>query len=134
MTLGVADVARAAAFYEALGWVRAQSSQDEIVWFGTTGSYLGLYGREALAEDAALPATPAAPFDGVTLAINVESEDAVTAALDAAARAGARILKPAVKADWGGFSGYFADPDGHAWEVAHNPYFPLDAEGRVTIA
>jgi uncharacterized glyoxalase superfamily protein PhnB len=69
----------------------------------------------------------------VTLAINVETEEAVGAALDAAVAAGATLLKPPTRADWGGLSGYFADPDGHAWEVAHNPFFPIDAAGRIRI-
>jgi catechol 2,3-dioxygenase-like lactoylglutathione lyase family enzyme len=133
VTLGVSDLARSSAFYEALGWERASSSQDSICWFRTADSYLGLFGYESLAEDAKLPATPRAAFGGITLAINVESEEAVTAALDEAARAGGKILKPAVRADWGGFSGYFADPDGYPWEVAHNPNFPLGEDGRVFI-
>jgi hypothetical protein len=133
VTLGVADVARSAAFYEALGWERASSSSDEICWFRTADSYLGLFGRESLAEDAALPADPRAPFGGITLAINVESEEAVTSALEEAVRAGGTMLKPAERAPWGGFSGYFADPDGHPWEVAFNPSFPIREDGRIFI-
>jgi len=133
VTLGVADLARSVAFYDALGWERCASSSDEIAWFRLIGSYLGLYPRDELAADAVLPAQPTAPFGGVTLALNVATEDEVGAALAAAEAAGARILKPATRAEWGGLSGYFADPDGHPWEVAHNPSFPLDAEGRVTI-
>jgi catechol 2,3-dioxygenase-like lactoylglutathione lyase family enzyme len=133
VTLGVSDVARAVAFYQALGWERASSSTDEIAWFRTAGSYIGLFGYESLAKDANLPATPRPQFAGITLAINVESEDAVTAALDAAAAAGGTIIKPAEKTEWGGFSGYFADPDGHAWEVAHNPFFEIGSDGTITI-
>lgn len=133
VTLGVRDVARAAAFYEQLGWERTSSSSDEICWFRTSGPYVGLFGRDALAQDAQLPPAPPAPFSGVTLAINVEGEEAVLAALEEAVAAGGRIIKPARKAEWGGFSGYFADPDGHAWEVAFNPFFPIDASGRITI-
>jgi len=133
VTLGVADLGRSVAFYAALGWERASSSSEEIAWFRTADSWLGLFPREELAADAALPADPVAPFGGVTLAICVESEADVAPALDAAVAAGGRLLKPATRADWGGLSGYFADPDGHPWEVAHNPFFPLDAAGRITI-
>jgi len=133
VTLGVEDVARAAEFYEALGWQRSTASMEEIVWFKTTGSILGLFGWRALAEDAHLPAEPKTAFGGITLAINVESEEAVDAALEAAARAGGTIIKPAERADWGGYSGYFTDPDGHAWEVARNPGFPFKADGTLDM-
>jgi catechol 2,3-dioxygenase-like lactoylglutathione lyase family enzyme len=133
VTLGVRDVARSAAFYAALGWERCAASQDSICWFRTADSYLGIYGRDALAADAHLPAAPASPFGGITLAINLDSETAVVASLDAAVAAGGTLLKPAVAADWGGFSGYFADPDGHPWEVAFNPFFPIGEDGRIRI-
>ena len=133
VTLGVDDLARSKAFYEALGWEVAGSSDDEICWFETSDSYLGLFGREALAKDAALRAEPKAEFGGITLAICVESEAAVDAVFETATAAGARVLKPAERAEWGGYSGYFADPDGHPWEVAHNPSFPIGEDGRVTI-
>jgi catechol 2,3-dioxygenase-like lactoylglutathione lyase family enzyme len=133
VTLGVADVARSVAFYETLGWQRCASSMDAIAWFRLTGSYLGIFGRPQLAEDAGLPAEPAAPFGGITLAINVATEPEVSAALEAAVAAGGRLLKPATRMDWGGLSGYVADPDGHPWEVAWNPAFPLDEDGRITI-
>lgn len=132
VTLGVDDLARSKAFYEALGWEVA-GADDEICWFKTSDSYLGLFGRDALAKDAAMRAEPKAEFGGITLAICVESEAAVDAAFEAASAAGARILKPAGRADWGGYSGYFADPDGHPWEVAHNPSFPIGEDGRITI-
>jgi catechol 2,3-dioxygenase-like lactoylglutathione lyase family enzyme len=134
VTLGVDDLKRSRAFYEALGWEVAGSVGDEICWFRTADSYLGLFGRESLAKDAALRSEPRAEFGGITLAINVESEAAVDAAFEAAAGAGARILKPAERADWGGYSGYFADPDGHPWEVAYNPSFPIGEDGRITIS
>jgi len=133
LTLGVEDVARSAAFYAALGWDRCAASQESICWFRTADSYLGLYGREALASDAHLPAGRPSRFGGITLAINLESEDAVVAALDAAVKAGGTLLKPAVKVEWGGFSGYFADPDGHPWEVAFNPFFKIGEDGRIHI-
>jgi catechol 2,3-dioxygenase-like lactoylglutathione lyase family enzyme len=134
VTLGVDDLARSRAFYEALGWEVAGSADDEICWFKTSDSYLGLFGREALAKDAALRSEPKAEFGGFTLAICFESEAAVDAAFEAATAAGARILMPAERADWGGYSGHFADPDGHPWEVAHNPNFPIGEDGRITIS
>ena len=93
---------------------------------------LGLYGREALAEDAGVPAAGSG-FAGFTLAHNVATEVDVDRVLAAAVAAGATLVKPGQKVFWGGYSGYFADPDGHLWEVAHNPFFPLDAEGRVQL-
>jgi catechol 2,3-dioxygenase-like lactoylglutathione lyase family enzyme len=134
VTLGVDDVSRSKAFYEALGWEVAGTVGDEICWFRTADSYLGLFDRESLARDAGLRSEPTAEFGGITLAINVESEAAVDAAFDAAAGAGARILKPAEATDWGGYSGYFADPDGHPWEVAYNPSFPIGDDGRITVS
>ena len=133
VTLGVADVARSVAFYSALGWERCASSQDAIAWFRTAGSYLGVFGADELAHDAALAGSSRGGFGGITLAINVETEEQVSDSLDAAVAAGGSLLKPATRADWGGLSGYFADPDGHPWEVAHNPFFEIDAEGRVHI-
>jgi uncharacterized protein len=133
VTLGVQDVSRSVAFYSALGWERCGSSMDQIAWFRLTGSYLGVFGRDDLAADAALPASASGGFGGVTLAINVETEREVTEALEAAVDAGGTLLKAAERADWGGFSGYFADPDAHPWEVAFNPFFPLDDDGRITI-
>jgi uncharacterized protein len=135
VTLGVADLGRSIAFYEALGWERRTSSvPDVIAWFGLGDVYLGLFPRDELAADAAISDPGPAPrFGGITLAINVESDADVEAALRTAKAAGATILKPAEMAIFDGLSGYFADPDGHPWEVAHNPGFPLDAEGRITI-
>jgi uncharacterized protein len=133
VTLGVGNLKRSEAFYAALGWERCSSSSDEICWFRTADSYLGLFPYDELAEDARVaPGTPGA-FGGITLAICLESEEAVTAALAEATKHGARILKPAERMEWGGFSGYFADPDGHPWEVAFNPSFPIGPDGRITI-
>lgn len=132
VTLGVADLPRAVAFYESLGWERAASSMPEIAWFRTAGSYLGLFPNHELADDANLPAERAT-FGGVTLAINVEAADDVGRLLDEAVAAGATLLKPATVADWGGVSGYFADLDGHPWEIAHNPAFPIGSDGRIEI-
>lgn len=134
VTLGVADVALSAAFYERLGWQRAASSMAAIAWFRTADSWLGLFGADALAVEANLGSEPGRPASGgFTLAINVETEAAVATALEAAVAAGATLLKPATSMPWGGVSGYFADPDGHPWEVAWNPAFPIGADGRITI-
>jgi catechol 2,3-dioxygenase-like lactoylglutathione lyase family enzyme len=134
VTLGVADHARSIAFYEALGWERRSASIDGVIaWFGTGDANIGLFPWHELAEDARLPAEPRARFGGITLAINVDTPEDVATSLAAAVAAGGTLLKPATVADWGGTSGYFADPDGHPWEVAHNPGFPIDADGRVRI-
>jgi len=133
VTLGVADVARSAAFYETLGWERCAASSDAIAWFRTADTHVGLFPWTELADDAHLPAEPRAGFGGVTLAINVDAADEVAPALAAAVAAGGTLLKPATVTDWGGTSGYFADPDGHPWEIAHNPHFPIDPDGRLRI-
>ena len=133
VTLGVADLSRSVAFYAALGWERCSSSSDAIAWFRTADTNVGLFPWHELAEDARLPAEPRARFGGITLAINVDAADDVQPALDAAVAAGGTLLKPATIMDWGGTSGYFADPDGHPWENAHNPHFPIEPDGRVHI-
>lgn len=133
VTLGVADLPRSVAYYDALGWERCASSQEAIAWFRTGGSYLGLFPRDDLAADANVAPGDPAQFDDVTLAINVATEAEVQPAIDAGVAAGGRLLKPATRTDWGALSGYFADPDGHAWEVAYNPDFSIDADGTITI-
>ena len=134
ITLGVGDLARSIAFYEALGWERAESSiEGEICWFHTADTNLGLFRREDLAADAGVPNDPPQRFQGFTLAINVATEEEVGAAIDAAVAAGATLVKPPTRADWGGLSGYYADPDGFLWEVAWNPGFPIGDDGRVRI-
>jgi len=133
VTLGVTDLARSTAFYQALGWRLSAASSDEISFFATADSALGLYPFEALAADANA-AAGARPQPGTsTLAINVESQAEVERVLAEAVAAGATLAKAAVKSDWGGYSGYFADPDGHLWEVAHNPFFRLDDDGSVVL-
>jgi predicted lactoylglutathione lyase len=132
VTLGVADVGRSAAFYEKLGWERCESSMDEIVWFRTADSYLGLFGWTDLAEDANLVSPTRGSFGGITLAINVEMRDAVDSALDEAVAAGGTILKPGTVLPFG-YGGYFADPDGHPWEVCCNTDFPFRHDGRIVI-
>jgi catechol 2,3-dioxygenase-like lactoylglutathione lyase family enzyme len=132
VTLGVADLARARTFYEqGLGWERA-NDHDEVAFYQIGGMVFGLYGRDALAEDAQLPGAGSG-FGGITLAYNVRARDEVDAILAEAEAAGARILKPAKDVFWGGYSGYFADPDGHPWEVAWNPYWTLADDGSIRL-
>jgi catechol 2,3-dioxygenase-like lactoylglutathione lyase family enzyme len=133
VTLGVSDLPQSVAFYQRLGWEKASSSMEEIAWFRLSGCYLGLFPYEELAADAKLEASPRPPFGGFTLAMNVASPKDVELALGAARRAGATIIKPGTKMDWGGYSGYFTDPDGYPWEVAHNPNFPINEDGTITI-
>lgn len=132
VTLGVRDIARARAFYEALGFKAASASQEAVTFFDAGGVVLGLYGRVALAEDASVP-EEGSGFSGVALAHNARSEADVDAVLAEAVAAGAKLIKPAAKVFWGGYSGYFADPDGHLWEIAYNPYFKLGSDGRVEL-
>jgi uncharacterized protein len=130
ITLGVRDVAASTRFYAALGFPLSSASvPGEVSFFRTSGGLLAVWGAADQAADARVDPPPPGAFSGVTLAINVESRRAVDAALAAAADIGARILKPAEETDWGGYQGYFADPDGYAWEVAHNPFWPLDERG-----
>jgi catechol 2,3-dioxygenase-like lactoylglutathione lyase family enzyme len=132
VTLGVADVARARTFYEALGFRAGKASQDSVTFFDAGGVVLALYGRASLAEDATVEDSEPG-FSGIALAHNARSEAEVDRALDEAVGAGGRLIKPAAKTFWGGYSGYFADPDGHLWEVAYNPYFKLGSDGRVEL-
>jgi len=133
ITLGVVDLERALRFYrDGLGWPLSSASGEDIAFFRTGGVALALYPRALLAADARLDATGAG-FGGIALAHNVPSEEAVDRVLAAVAAAGGTILKPAQRAEWGGYSGYFADPDGYPWEVAWNAGFPLGADGRVHL-
>ncbi|WP_328882871.1 VOC family protein [Streptomyces sp. NBC_00299] len=134
VTLGVLDVTRSRAFYEALGW-RGQEV-EETVFFQAGGLALVLWGRDKLAQDCGLTdGTAGAPagFGGIALAHNVRSDAEVDELLAAAERAGATVTKPAATNAVGFYSGVFVDPDGHAWEVAHNPGFQLAADGSLTI-
>lgn len=125
ITLGVADLERAAAFYEALGW-RREDSPDGVIAFNLLGQTLGLYPLDKLAEDIGVPVGDLKPgASTVTLAHNVRSAEEVAPLLAAAEAAGGTVLKPAQDVFWGGHHGYFADPDGHYWEVAFNPFSPL---------
>ena len=136
VTLGVTDLARSARFYADLGWEQRGDLSDGIVWFKTSGSWVGLFGHDALAEDTGLAAVPVddlPAFRGVTLALNLASESAVDLAFARVLEVGGRIVKPAERLSWGGYSGYFADPDGHLWEIAFAPMFPPDEHGRIEI-
>lgn len=136
VTLGVSDLERSARFYTALGWEQRGDLADGITWFRTSGTWLGLFGWDALAEDAALEAPPLEtmpPYRGVTLAINLGSVEEVDRGFAHVEEVGGHIVKPATPTEWGGYSGYFADPDGHLWEIAHAPMFPPDEEGRIEI-
>jgi hypothetical protein len=132
-TLGVSDLPRSTKFYLALGWELTADSSAEISFFRTAGGVLALYPFDLLAKDAKLPPSRSSGFGGVTLAINVERPDDVQPGLDTAKAAGATILKPAMKAEWGGVSGYFADPDGYPWEVAWAPNAKLKADGSLDV-
>jgi catechol 2,3-dioxygenase-like lactoylglutathione lyase family enzyme len=130
VTLGVADVAASTRFYTALGFPLSSSSvPGEVSFFRTAGALLGVYGAGALAADARLEPGGGTGFRGATLAMNLPSRKAVDDAIAAAEGAGARVVKPAQETEWGGYHAYFADPDGHAWEIAHNPFWPLDDAG-----
>lgn len=135
VTLGVADVARATAFYEALGWRPAGASQEgEVTFINTVGPILALFGWQALADDAGVAADRPADdrsFRGSALAINLGSPDEVDAAVFDWEAAGGAVVKAAHETSWGGYNAYVADVDGHLWEIAHNPHFPTDLDGRV---
>ncbi|WP_377275470.1 VOC family protein [Rhizobium sp. R86522] len=132
ITLGVADVARSTEFYARLGWTKSAASNDQVTFIQLKGTALGLFSRASLAEDAHVEDTPPG-FSGVTLAYNVSSEIGVDAVVKFAVSCGARLVKPPEKVFWGGYSGYVADPDGHLWEIAFNPFFPQDEHGHVIL-
>jgi uncharacterized protein len=133
ITLGVADVAKATSFYERLGFVRSKRASQESVSFFQAGTVvLALWGRDAQRDDAQA-AELWTGIGGIAVAQNLTSEAEVDAMMARAEAAGARILKPAAKTFWGGYDGYFADLDGHVWEVAFNPFWELDEGGRVRL-
>jgi uncharacterized glyoxalase superfamily protein PhnB len=131
ITLGVADLRRAWTFYERLGW-RGQEV-EETVFFQAGGMAIVLWGRDKVADDAGLPDSGADGFGGLVLAHNVRSAAEVDAVLAQAAKAGAVITQAARETFYGGYAGFFTDPDGHVWEIAYNPGFPLDRDGAITI-
>ena len=133
ITLGVADVAKATSFYERLGFVRSKrASQESVSFFQAGPVVLALWGRDAQRDDAQA-AELWTGNGGIAVAENLTSEAEVDAMMARAEAAGARILKPAAKTFWGGYDGYFADLDGHVWEVAFNPFWELDEGGRVRL-
>lgn len=132
ITLGVSDLARSRAFYRALGWQESSGSQESVAFYQAGSVAFALFGREALADDASV--SPAGSgFPAFTLAHNVASEAAVDATLAEAVAAGARLVRPGERAPWGGYRGYFADPDGFLWEVCFNPFFAMDETGAVRL-
>jgi catechol 2,3-dioxygenase-like lactoylglutathione lyase family enzyme len=133
VTLGVRDLSASRQFYtETLGWQPSAASSDDIVFFQAGGVMLGLYPREKLAEDA-LVSAEGNGFSGVTLAYNAHSEAEVDEIIATLKSKGVTILKEPQKVFWGGYSSYFADPDGYAWEVAFNPFFVFDERGRLKL-
>jgi uncharacterized protein len=132
ITLGVADLKRSAEFYERLGWRRSMAKAEGIVFFQAGGMALALYPRNELAKDANVP-PDGSGFPGISLSHNTRTAEEVDVVIARAAAAGALVLKPAQKAFWGGYSGYFADLDGFPWEVAWNPYFSIAEDGGVRL-
>ena len=133
ITLGVVDLERALRFYrDGLHWPVSGASGGDVAFFHTGGVVLALYPRALLAADSRL-SDSGSGFGGIALAHNVASQEQVDRVLAEVVAAGGTILKPAERAEWGGYSGYFADPDGYPWEVAWNPGFPLAPDGRVTL-
>jgi hypothetical protein len=131
ITLGVADLERSKAFYGALGWVPTQD-EGEVVFYQINGLVLGFFGLGPLANDQGRPDAQLGT-GAMTLAQNFPTDEEVDAAYDLALKAGATALKAPEKVFWGGYSGYYADPDGHVWEVAQNPFWPLNADGSLTL-
>lgn len=131
VTLGVADLARARAFYEGLGWTTGAGAGDDVVFFQAGGMILALWSREQLAEDSGV--ADSGGWGGVTLAHNVRSPAEVDSVMATAEQAGATIARPAGTTFWGGYSGVFVDPDGHPWEVAHNPGWTIRDDGSIEL-
>ncbi|MBO6519368.1 MAG: VOC family protein [Rhodospirillales bacterium] len=132
ITLGVADMTAARTFYEKLGWRTAGQSNDDVTFFQAGGMILGFYGRAALAADAKVDDS-APGFSGIALAYNGRDKEEVDRVLAEAVAAGGTLIKAAEDVFWGGYSGYFADPDGHLWEVAYNPFFPIADDGSISL-
>lgn len=133
ITLGVKDLPRALDFYQrGLGWKPSSASGDDVAFFPMGGVVFALYPREKLAEDATV-SSAGSGFSGIALAFNAKSESEVDEVLQSAERIGAKIVKSAQKTFWGGYSGYFADPDRHLWEVAFNPYWQFDENDNLVL-
>ncbi|TAL17672.1 MAG: VOC family protein [Frankiales bacterium] len=131
ITLGVRDLAASVAFYRALGWAPREDDLDDVFFFSAGGLVFALWDRGLLAEDSCV--VDSGGWGGITLAHNVRSEQEVDAVLEQARAAGARIGRGGARTEWGGYSGIFLDPDGHPWEVAHNPGWPLRDDGSVQL-
>jgi predicted lactoylglutathione lyase len=131
ITLGVSDLGRARKFYEALGWTTRAGPEDDVVFFQAGGMIVALWDRASLAEDSGVD--DAGGWGGITPAHNVRSPAEVDAVIEEARSAGATIAREPAATFWGGYSGVFADPDGHAWEIAHNPHWTLRADGSVEL-
>jgi predicted lactoylglutathione lyase len=131
ITLGVRDLVRARAFYEALGWTTGAAPDDDVVFFQAGGMIVALWGRDQLTEDSAVE--DSGGWGGVTLAYNSRSAADVDAVIEEARAAGARIGREPGETFWGGYSGVFVDPDGHPWEVAHNPHWTVADDGSVRL-
>lgn len=131
ITLGVTDLGRARAFYEALGWRAAERPADDVAFFQAGDMVVALWGRAKLAEDSAVADSPG--WGGVTLALNFGSPAEVDAVIEEARAAGATIGREPAETFWGGYSGVFIDPDGHPWEIAHNPHWRVLDDGSVRL-
>jgi predicted lactoylglutathione lyase len=131
VTLGVADLGRARRFYEALGWKTASEPDADVVFFQAGGSVFGLWGRADLAADSGVE--DSGGWGGITLAYNARSPADADAVIAEARAAGATVTREPAATFWGGYSGVFVDLDGHAWEVAHNPYWTIGEDGSITI-
>ena len=131
ITLGVSDLGRSRAFYEALGWRTNAAPEDDVVFFQAVGMVVALWSREQLAEDSGVE--DGGGWGGVTLAYNTRSPEEVDAVIDEARAAGGRIVREPGETFWGGYSAIFVDPDGHPWEVAHNPRWSIEEDGSVRI-
>lgn len=132
ITLGVGNLALARSFYEALGWTTNAAPDDDVVFFQAAGMIFALWDRARLAEDTGVEDSPG--WGGVALAHNVRSPAEVDAVIEQARAAGARIARKPGETFWGGYSGAFVDPDGHPWEVAHNPHWTIAEDGSVSLA
>jgi len=131
ITLGVADLAGARAFYQELGWTTGAEPDDDVVFFQAGRMIVALWGRDQLAEDTVV--SDSGGWGGITLAHNVRSSAEVDAVLAEAEAAGATIARPGAETIWGGYSGVFVDPEGHAWEIAHNPHWTITDDGSVSL-